>query len=141
MPGDPQSSPVQRGDVLPELTVQIDNRRMFFFAAAVYNGHRIHYDHTWTTQQEGYPNLIVQGHLQSGLLARVVTDWAGPGGRVEKFNVQNRGAAFAGDTLVFGGRVESVMSEGGRTVVELALHGMRDGEVILPGSATVSLAA
>ncbi|MDT5391147.1 MAG: hypothetical protein QOE04_4788, partial [Mycobacterium sp.] len=34
---------VQPGDELPTLTVTVDETQMFFFSAATYNGHRIHY--------------------------------------------------------------------------------------------------
>ncbi|MDT7735432.1 MAG: hypothetical protein QOE12_2606, partial [Mycobacterium sp.] len=35
---------VHPGDPLPELTVTADERQLFIFSAATYNGHRIHYD-------------------------------------------------------------------------------------------------
>ena len=35
---------VETGDEIPALTVTVDETQMFFFSAATYNGHRIHYD-------------------------------------------------------------------------------------------------
>ena len=66
------------GDELPELCVEIDARRMFFFSAAAYNGHRIHYD---------------QDHARAGRLAqrRRGFDRArvrGPGGENGPFFVE-----------------------------------------------------
>ena len=68
---------VEPGDALPTLTVTVDERQLFFFSAATYNGHRIHYDKDWARTKEGYDDVIVQGPLQAALLARAVTDWIG----------------------------------------------------------------
>ena len=35
---------VEPGDEIPPLVVTVDETQMFFFSAATYNGHRIHYD-------------------------------------------------------------------------------------------------
>ncbi len=48
----------------------VDETQMFFFSAATYNGHRIHYDKEWASDREGYDDVLVQGPLQSALLAR-----------------------------------------------------------------------
>jgi len=36
---------------------------LFRYSAVTFNGHRIHYDHPYTTQEEGYPGLVVHGPL------------------------------------------------------------------------------
>lgn len=41
---------------------------LFRYSALTFNGHRIHYDHPYTTQVEGYPGLVVHGPLQATLL-------------------------------------------------------------------------
>ena len=38
---------IDTGDAIPVLTVTVDETQMFFFSAATYNGHRIHYDKQW----------------------------------------------------------------------------------------------
>ena len=42
---------------------------LFRFSAVTINAHRIHYDHPYATQVEGYPDLVVQGPLTAILLA------------------------------------------------------------------------
>src|SRR5579875_759685 len=93
------------GDALPTLTVTVDETQMFFFSAATYNGHRIHYDKEWARNVEGYDDVLVQGPLQAALLARVITDWIGGRGRLIEYSVQNRAVAFPGEELSFGGVV------------------------------------
>ena len=77
------------GDAIAPLAVTVDRTQMFFFSAATYNGHRIHYDRDWATTVEGYDDVLVQGPLQSALLARALTDWIGGGGRLIRYSVQN----------------------------------------------------
>ncbi|NPC96695.1 MaoC family dehydratase [Nocardioides sp. zg-DK7169] len=127
------------GEELPVLEIVVDETQMFFFSAATYNGHRIHYDKEWARDREGYDDVLVQGPLQSALLARAVTDWIGGAGRLVGFSAQNRAVAFPGQTLSFGGRVTGTRVEEGRGLVELEVAGRRGDDVLMPGSATVSL--
>ncbi|MDE1012502.1 MAG: MaoC family dehydratase N-terminal domain-containing protein [Paraburkholderia fungorum] len=41
---------------------------LFRYSAETFNGHRIHYDRPYATQQEGYPALVVHGPLTATLL-------------------------------------------------------------------------
>jgi acyl dehydratase len=133
---------VTAGDPIPTLTVTVDETQMFFFSAATYNGHRIHYDKTWATEVEGYPNILVHGPLQAALLARAVTDWAGPAGRLVSYAIQNRASAHPGEELRFVGTVTGKRDDGdgGRGLVDLEIRGEKgEAEILMPGTATVSL--
>ncbi len=130
---------VHPGDTLPALTVTADERQLFFFSAATYNGHRIHYDKDWARSAEGYDDVIVQGPLQAALLARAVTDWIGGRGRLVEYAVQNRAIALAGEQLIFGGSVTGKRLLGNTGLVDLDIAGRRDDTVLMPGTATVAL--
>ncbi len=41
---------------------------LFRYSALTFNGHRIHYDHPYTTEEEGYPGLIVHGPLLATMM-------------------------------------------------------------------------
>lgn len=41
---------------------------MFRYSALTFNGHRIHYDHCYATEEEGYPGLVVHGPLMATVL-------------------------------------------------------------------------
>jgi 3-methylfumaryl-CoA hydratase len=41
---------------------------LFRYSALTFNGHRIHYDRSYVTEEEGYPGLVVHGPLQATLL-------------------------------------------------------------------------
>jgi 3-methylfumaryl-CoA hydratase len=45
---------------------------LFRYSALTFNGHRIHYDRPYVTQEEGYPGLIVHGPLIATLLVDLV---------------------------------------------------------------------
>ncbi|CAN5654793.1 MaoC family dehydratase [soil metagenome] len=130
---------VEPGDEIPSLTVTVDETQMFFFSAATYNGHRIHYDKQWARDVEGYDDVLVQGPLQSALLARAVTDWIGGRGRLVEYSVQNRAVAHPGQQLVFGGVVAAKRLQEGIGLVDLTITGRRDDTVLMPGTATVAL--
>jgi len=44
-------------------TVTPDPVMLFRYSALTFNGHRIHYDHPYVTQVEGYPDLVMNGAL------------------------------------------------------------------------------
>ena len=131
----PYFDDVSVGDVIPPLTVTVDETQMFFFSAATYNGHRIHYDKEWARDREGYDTVLVQGPLQAALLSRALTDWIGGNGRLVAFSVQNRAIALPGQELTFGGVVTG-KHDG---LVDLDIHCKRGDDVLMPGTATVSL--
>ncbi|MCH9734578.1 MAG: MaoC family dehydratase [Actinomycetia bacterium] len=130
---------VHPGDAIPDLTVTVDETQLFFFSAATYNGHRIHYDKEWAREVEGYDDILVHGPLQSALLARTLTDWIGGRGRLVAFSVQNRAVAYPGQALTFGGTVTAKRLEGGAGLVDLEISGRREATVLMPGTATVEL--
>ena len=131
---------VKVGQAMTTLSMATTTAQLFFFSAATYNGHRIHYDRTWAVDVEGYPDVLVQGPLQSALMARAVTDWIGAAGRLVRFEVHNRASAFPGEQLRFAGTVVATREVDGRGQVELELRGDKgEGEILMPGSATVEL--
>ena len=60
-----QSAPWQR-------EVRADAVLLFHYSALTFNSHRIHYDRSYVTQEEGYPGLVVHGPLIATLLLDLV---------------------------------------------------------------------
>jgi hydroxyacyl-ACP dehydratase HTD2-like protein with hotdog domain len=117
----------------------VTNAQLFFFSAATYNGHRIHYDLPYA-RSEGHPTILVHGPLQSALMAKTLRDWIGPRGRLLRLRTQNRASAFPDEDLIFTGRVTAVRIEDGAGIVECDMWEQKaDGQVIMPGSATVQV--
>jgi 3-methylfumaryl-CoA hydratase len=61
----PQAAP---SDAAWRRQVVPDDVLLFRYSALTFNGHRIHYDRQYVTQEEGYPGLIVHGPLIAPLL-------------------------------------------------------------------------
>lgn len=47
---------------------------LFRYSALTFNGHRIHYDRDYVTNEEGYPGLIVHGPLLATLIVDLLCD-------------------------------------------------------------------
>ncbi len=58
-------------------TVSPDDVLLFRYSALTFNGHRIHYDRRYVTQEEGYPGLIVHGPLIATYLMELVRNQDG----------------------------------------------------------------
>jgi hydroxyacyl-ACP dehydratase HTD2-like protein with hotdog domain len=127
---------VDTGDTIPPLAITVDETQMFFFSAATYNGHRIHYDKEWARDVEGYDDVLVQGPLQAALVSRALTDWIGGDGRLVAFSVQNRAIAYPGQALTFGGVITGKRPDG---LVDLDIFCKRGDDLLMPGTATVTL--
>ena len=52
----------------------IDSVMLFRYSAVTFNAHRIHFDFPYTTQQEGYPGLLVNGALPALLALDMVRE-------------------------------------------------------------------
>ena len=128
---------VDAGDAIPALTVTVDETQMFFFSAATYNGHRIHYDKEWARDREGYDDVLVHGPLQAALLSRALTDWIGGDGRLVAFSVQNRAIALSRPGVDV--RRSRHRRSGDDGLVDLDIFCKRGDDVLMPGTATVAL--
>lgn len=66
-----QPSPPKISAAMPEhrpqwqQTVQPDSTLLFRYSAITFNGHRIHYDHPYATNTEGYADLVVHGPMMA----------------------------------------------------------------------------
>ena len=85
-------------DVPWRRSVTPDPVLLFRFSALTFNSHRIHYDHPWATQVEGYPGLVVHGPLTTTLLVDFARD-QNPGRRIVAYATQARAPLF--DTAPF----------------------------------------
>lgn len=52
--------------------VEPDPLLLFRYSALTFNGHRIHYQHTYATEEEGYSGLVVHGSLLATMMAALV---------------------------------------------------------------------
>jgi 3-methylfumaryl-CoA hydratase len=85
-----------------EETFQPDSVVLFRFSALTFNGHRIHYDHPYATEVEGYPALVVHGPLTALLLLDAAERWTGR--PIAGFSYRAVSPLFADRPLTLAGR-------------------------------------
>ena len=127
---------IRPGDALPEVTHRCDTVQLFLYNAALWNAHRIHFDHPYATGAEGYPGLVIAGPLIGDWLAQCVTDWLAGDGRLMSIEYSNRRATYLGDVLTAGGVVRAADQASGRVELELFVRA-QGGDIVAPGSAVV----
>ena len=134
----PSIAALQPGEELPVQNHSPDNIQLFFYNAALWNAHRIHYDLPYATDEEGYPGLVIAGPLMGDWLGQCVEAWLGDGGALVNLEYSNRGAAYIGETLTAGGVVETVDAAKGEASLTLFIRN-EAGDIITPGRALVRL--
>jgi 3-methylfumaryl-CoA hydratase len=88
--GEPPATAWRR-DLLPDTIL------LFRYSALTMNGHRIHYDRPYATDEEAYPALVVHGPLQATLLLDLATrNLSTP---IAAFDFRGQSPAFDGTTL------------------------------------------
>lgn len=132
----PKFDDIKPGDTLPERHYVPTNVSLFLYNAAIWNAHRIHYDEIYTKEVEKHPAIVVDGPLQGDWLTQAVLNWLGDDGELVEFEYSNRRSGYIGDTMVSGGKVESVDPE--KKQVEFSLYiKVEGGDVTAPGRAVV----
>ncbi len=124
------------GDDLPSREFECGNVQLMLYNAALWNGHRIHFDEPYATQVEGYPGLVVAGPLLGDWLHQCVEEWLGEDGRVVSIDYSNRVATYAGDVLTSGGTVMECRSGSKEAVIDVFIKNAA-GEVVTPGQVLV----
>lgn len=124
------------GDKLPQRVFTATNVGLFLYNAAVWNPHRIHYDETYTKQEEGHPEIVIDGPLQGDWLSQCALNWLRDAGRMTRFSYSNRRAAYLGETLTTGGAIKAVDVSARQVEIELFVKNQA-GDIITPGEATL----
>jgi len=79
---------------------------LFRYSALTFNGHRIHYDRSYTTEIEGYPGLIVHGPLIATMLMELLCSQV-PQQRVREFRFRAVSPTFDIDTFTVNGKLSA----------------------------------
>jgi len=80
------------------LMITPDNILLFRYSGITFNSHRIHYDQHYTTAEEGYPGLVVQGPMMASLLMNLAQAHR-PRDPLQSFEFRGLAPTFADQTL------------------------------------------
>jgi 3-methylfumaryl-CoA hydratase len=93
-----QASPQEVIKSARSLEVRPDSTLLFRYSAMTFNGHRIHYDHNYATNEEGYPGLVVHGPLMATLLMNLAQA-SRPNSPLREFAFRGAAPAFVDQAL------------------------------------------
>lgn len=115
------------------------SQRLVIWAAASGDFYQIHYDDNFA-KGNNLPDIIVHGALKGMIVGRLLDEFAGDQGWIEKWSVSYRGMDKAREDLTIWGKVTRKYQEAGKNLVDLDV-GVRqtNGTETTPGRATVSL--
>ena len=118
-------NPVRSQNILPDSTL------LFRYSAMTFNGHRIHYDHNYTTTEEGYPGLVVQGPLMATLLMNLAQA-SRPDSPLREFEFRGVAPAFVDQALLLCVNDNEAESDDDTESLEIRHH---EGALIMTATA------
>jgi len=114
------------GDTLPELVLPLDRTVIVATAIASRDYQDVHHDPGLAVER-GSPDIFMNILTTNGFVGRFVTDWAGPGARIESVSIRLGAPNYPGDPMTLTGTVATAevppSRDDGRGVVEVAVRG------------------
>jgi acyl dehydratase len=102
----------------------------------------VHHDPTLAVER-GSPDIFMNILSTNGLVGRFVTDWSGPGARIESVSIRLGAPNHPGDTMTLTGSVTAIdrpeARGDGRGVVEVAVRGANSRGDHVTGTVKLSL--
>lgn len=116
-----------------------DNVQLMLYNAALWNGHRIHFDEPYAKNVEGYPGLVIAGPMLGDWLHQCVEEWLGEDGHIFSIDYSNRVATYIGDVLTAGGEITALRPETREVEIDVYIKN-QSGDVVTPGKVVVRFA-
>jgi hypothetical protein len=135
---DVHHSSLREGQALPDLVIPITHKLIVSGALATQDFTDVHHNLP-AAQAAAMPDIFMNILTTSGLCARYLSDWAGPGSRLRDLSFKLQAPNVPGDAMVMQGRVVKLeRSDEPRVTVDFA--GRNSRGVHVSGSATLALA-
>lgn len=126
---------VNAGDTLPPLSIPITHKLVVGGAIATQDFIDVHHNLP-AAQASAMPDIFMNILTSCGLSARYLSDWAGPGSRLERLAFRLMAPNTPGDTMVMRGQVTDL--EGDHCKIDFL--GENNRGIHITGSATLRLA-
>ena len=129
---------VKGDEMLPSFQLTITRTHIVKYIGAGGDFFPVHHDEEFA-KSVGLPSVFANGLMHGGMLARVVTDWAGDGA-VRRYKIRFASMVWPGDTLTFAGHVVRKYQQEGENLVDCELSVVNQkGENAITGETTVTL--
>lgn len=130
---------VSAGDEVAGFSKTLDWTEMVLQVSGSQDWNLVHHDVDYATDS-GMPGIFYNTGWTTGMLGRLLSDWAGRSGWVEKLSFQMRGMNFSGTGVRAYASVTGKRMDGERALVDLDIFLENDqAGVTSPGKATVRL--
>ena len=130
------------GDVLGPLEIPLTRTVIVATAIASRDYQDVHHDPDLAVER-GAPDIFMNILTTNGFVGRYVTDWAGPGARIEAVSIRLGAPNYPGDTMVLTGEVRETAPPGvendGRGVVTVGVRGANSRGDHVTGTVRVAL--
>ncbi len=100
---------VRENEALPSFDLKVTRTHIIKYVGAGGDFQPIHHDEAFAVSS-GLPSIFANGLMHGGMLAKVVTDWAGYG-VLKQYKIRFTGIVWPGDTLFFSGNVSHKKQE------------------------------
>ncbi len=122
-----------------ELTCEaVSTQQLVRYAGASDDYNRIHYDQAYAIEA-GLGGVIAHGMLTMGFMARALTDWAGPRGRVKRIAARFLAPVRPGDVVRVIGRISAAEEGVEARTLACRLEAVVGTRTVASGDATVQL--
>src|SRR5579872_7370710 len=142
-----RAADVTVGDALPELVLPLSRTLIVATAIASRDYQDVHHDPGLAVER-GSPDIFMNILTTNGFVGRYVTDWAGPGARIESVSIRLGAPNYPGDTMTLTGTVTAVGTpessggrDAGRAEVEVSVRGANSRGDHVTGTVGLSLPA
>ncbi|MCP4003915.1 MAG: hypothetical protein GY725_06945 [bacterium] len=102
---------VTKGDALPELAYDVTATTVVAGALATRDFRPMHHDRDFAINRSGVKDIFMNTPNLALWFERYITDWTGPLGRPGRMKFRMKGSVFAGDRMVFRGKVENIETD------------------------------
>ena len=104
------------------------------------NWQHLHFDRDHVREHNGLKTFIASGAYRQALLMRMLTDWIGPRGWLQKISIRHTYSTFEGDMMRFDAKVAAKSSGTSDSSVICDLEGSnQENRQILTGRCTLIL--
>jgi hypothetical protein len=126
------------GQALPELAIPITHKLIVSGAAATQDFIDVHHNAP-AAKAAAMPDIFMNILTTSGLSARYLSDWAGPGSRLKTIKFKLMAPNVPGDRMVMQGRISKLEQAAGEKRVTVEFAGRNGLGFHVTGSATMAL--
>ncbi len=128
---------VAAGDELPEISLDINVKRLFLQASGAQDWYPVHFDPAFA-RKAGHEDVFMNTGFVQAALVRLITDWMGDAGFLKHLAFEMRRQYRPGDTMVCRGKVTGKEEADALVFLEVWAENEREG-IATPGEATVVL--